>query len=234
MRIAIMQPTYLPWLGYFAMMDQVEKFVFFDSVQFAARSWQQRNRIKTGNGELMLAIPVSKKGKRDQLIREVEIQTASEFPTNHIKAITMAYSRAPHFQAYAPQIIEVLEKKHVLLADLTIELIQTIHDLLGLRCSFMRSSELDVDGSKADLLADICSKLNANVYLSAPGSREYIELSDAFQTRNIEVIYNEYHHPQYHQLFGEFLPYMGAIDLLFNEGPNSLAVLRSGIKQCVR
>jgi hypothetical protein len=180
-----------------------------------------------------LTIPVSKKGKRDQLINEVEIQYGGEFPNNHIKAITMAYSRAPYFAEYSPKVLAVLEKRPALLADFSIEMIETVNSLLGLECKLMRSSSLTASGSKADLLADICSQLGANVYLSAPASREYIELSDAFQTRGIDVVYNEYHHPQYHQLFGEFLPYMGVIDLLFNEGPRGLEVLRSGIREPV-
>lgn len=231
MKIAIMQPTYLPWLGYFAMMDQVDEFVFFDSVQFAGRSWQQRNRIKTGNGEQMLTIPVSKKGKRDQLINEVEIQSEADFAASHIKTISMAYSRAPHFKEYSPAFFDILNKKHDRLADLTMELITHFHSVLGLQCRFSKSSQMDVSGTKADLLADICQKLGADTYLSAVASRDYIEESTAFQDRNISVLYNEYDHPQYSQLFGDFLPYMAIVDLLFNEGPRSIDIVRSGIRQ---
>lgn len=228
-RIAIMQPTYFPWLGYFAMMDRVSEFIFLDSVQFAARSWQQRNRIKTANGELMLTVPVSKKGKREQLISEVEIAYSSDFPDKHVKAVTMAYRRAPYFDKYAPDIFAVLEKKHLRLADMTIELIKHVQGLLGIQCRVLRSSELDVAGNKAELLAQICDSRGAQVYLSAPGSRDYIIESDAFSRRRIDVVYHEYLHPVYKQLYGEFAPYMAVVDVLMNEGPASADIIRGGI-----
>jgi hypothetical protein len=233
MRAAIMQPTYLPWLGYFAMMDQVDVFVFLDSVQFNARSWQQRNRIKTAHGEQMLTVPVSKKGKRDQLISEVCIQTESSFVQDHKKAMQMSYSKAPFFAEYSRAIFSVLERGHTSLCDLNIDLIQAGCDSMGLQCKFLRSSELSCDGAKADLLVSICKAIGATTYLSAPGSRAYIEESTAFQDANIDVVYNDYHHPEYHQLYGEFLPYMAFVDLLFNTGPAAHEVLISGIQSRV-
>ena len=92
--VAIMQPTYLPWLGYFALMDRVDTFVYLDSVQFARRSWQQRNRIRSADGEVMLTIPVAKKGLRDQKIAEVEILYSSEFPRRHVDILSANYRRA--------------------------------------------------------------------------------------------------------------------------------------------
>ena len=87
LEVAIMQPTYLPWIGYLAMIDRVDQFIYLDSVQFARRSWQQRNRIKTANGELMLTIPVSSKGRRDQLISETSVLWTSGFAPKHVRAI---------------------------------------------------------------------------------------------------------------------------------------------------
>src|SRR3546814_6184157 len=95
--IAIMQPTYLPWIGYFGMIDRADIFVFLDSVQFARRSWQQRNRIKTANGPLMLTVPVHKKGARDQTIAEVRIDEQAQFPLTQMRAIEHALQKAPYF-----------------------------------------------------------------------------------------------------------------------------------------
>ena len=108
MRIAIMQPTYLPWMGYFAMIDQVDIFIIFDSVQFSKRSWQQRNQINTANGPAWLTVPVLSKGKRGQLINEVKIDTTSNFHKSHILLIENNYSRAPYFLEYSGFVSDVM------------------------------------------------------------------------------------------------------------------------------
>lgn len=226
--IAIMQPTYLPWIGYFAMIDRVDTFVFLDSVQFARRSWQQRNRIKTANGPQMLTVPVHKKGARDQKIAEVTIDDQGHFADKHLRAIEHALAKAPHFDEHAAQLFAILQAGHERLVELNIELITWLTGAFGIESRFVRSSGLDVEGSKDELLADICRAFDATTYLSAPGSRAYIEASDAFERRGITVRYHDYDHPAYPQLYGTFAPYMSAIDLLFNVGPQSLDTLRSG------
>jgi len=226
--IAIMQPTYLPWIGYFGMIDRADTFVFLDTVQFARRSWQQRNRIKTANGPQMLTVPVHKKGARDQKIAEVQIDADSHFAEKHIRAIEHALSKAPYFKDYAGDLFGILQVDHPKLADLNINLITWLTGALGVSCRFLRSSNIEASGAKADLLANICEALDGNVYISAPGSRDYIETSDAFDSHGITVAYHRYEHPTYPQLYGDFEPYMSAIDLLFNVGPQSLERIRSG------
>jgi hypothetical protein len=226
-RLAIMQPTYLSWLGYFSLMDRVDYFVFLDSVQFERRSWQQRNRIKKSNGIQMLTVPVLKKGKRDQKIFEVEIDPNSRFREEHENAINSAYASAPYYKQYAEGLLDVLKRGHTHLAELNIDLISFVRDELKIETDFCRSSDMDVNGSKADLLADICQQLDADEYVSPVGARGYMEMSSAFADRGIKVSYHDYLHPHYSQLYGTFEPYMSAIDLLFNEGDDSRSVLRS-------
>lgn len=226
--VAIMQPTYLPWVGYFGMIDRADVFVFLDTVQFARRSWQQRNRIKTANGPQMLTVPVHKKGARDQKIAEVQIDGESHFAEKHIRAIEHALSKAPFFKDHAPALSAILQGGHPKLADLNIELITWLATALGVSSRFLRSSEIEAGGAKADLLANICEALGGEVYISAPGSSDYIESSDAFDSHGIKVAYHHYEHPVYPQLYGAFEPYMSAIDLLFNLGPQSLERIRSG------
>jgi hypothetical protein len=227
---AIMQPTYLPWLGYFALMDRVDLFIFLDTVQFDRRSWQQRNRIKGANGEQTLTIPVHKKGLRDQTIAEVGIVNDGVFPDKHIRAIELAYARAPHFERYANDLFEIFRSGHTLLADLSIALIEWLTDTLGIVTRCVRSNTLDAQGNKADLLADICGRLDVDSYVSSPGSRGYLDASDAFDQASIPVTYAEYEHPVFPQLHGPFIPQMSVIDLLFNVGPDSLDVIRSGLR----
>lgn len=226
--IAIMQPTYLPWIGYFGMIDRADRFVFLDSVQFARRSWQQRNRIKTANGVQMLTVPVLKKGAREQTIAEVQIDTAARFAEKHRRAIEHALGKAPYFKDYSGPLFAILEGGHERLAELNVALIRWLCEAFGIEADFARSSEITAEGSKADLLAALCRALDGDVYLSAPGSADYIEESDAFGRARVKVVYHRFEHPNYAQPHGTFEPYMSAIDLLFNLGPESLACIRSG------
>lgn len=228
MRVAIMQPTYLPWCGFFGLMCSVDLFIFLDSVQFARRSWQQRNQIKTANGVQWLTIPVSAKGKRDHLISEMEIDQSVNFAEKHRKSIELNYRKTPYFKTYEPELLPYIDSSIRQLADLTIALTLRIRDLLGIRVPIIRSSELHGVGSKAVLLASLCEEVGAKEYISVPGSRDYLELSDAFSKLGIPVRYFEFNHPQYSQLFGQFLPYMSCIDMLFNCGPESLSLIENG------
>ncbi|GAB0058357.1 hypothetical protein SIID45300_02706 [Candidatus Magnetaquicoccaceae bacterium FCR-1] len=228
-KIAIMQPTYLPWIGYFALMDRVDGFVFLDTVQFERRSWQQRNRIKTPQGAIWLTVPVHNKGLRDQTICQVEIDLNRGFPSDHVRALELNYSKTPYFSKYMPEICAIITKSHTLLSDLTIELILFFQKSLEISVQTIRSTNLVNVGKKADLLVNLCKQLDATVYVSPPGSRQYLEDSDAFMQENIKVVYHQYHHPQYTQKFGSFVPYLSIVDLLFNCGPDSLTVLREGV-----
>jgi hypothetical protein len=225
---AIMQPTYLPWLGYFALMDRVDVFVFLDSVQFDRRSWQQRNRIKGANETLLLTVPVYKKGLREQHISKVLINREAGFPERHKRSIELNYARAPYFDRYGATLIELLGRPYTLLADLTIALIEWLSAQFGITTRCLRSSGLNATGHKAELLADICCRLSVDHYISPPGSRDYLTASDAFDRVGVPFSFAEYEHPIYPQLHGAFVSYLSAMDLLFNVGPNSLDVIRQG------
>ena len=226
--VAIMQPTYLPWIGYFDMIDQSACFVFLDSVRFNKRSWQQRNRVKGLNGILWLTVPVFTKGRRYQLIREVVIDQTQNFQEKHIKTITHLYSRAPFFAQYIHELSAILRKSHRFLADLNIELICWLCARLGVETELTRSSSLNVEGKNVELLVNICKALNADRYLSAAGSGEYIEENNLFGPNSIDLAYHAYRHPEYRQLHDAFVPYLSVVDLLFNEGPSSLSIIREG------
>jgi hypothetical protein len=225
-RVAIMQPTYLPWSGYFGLMQSVDVFVLLDSVQFARRSWQQRNQIKTANGAQWLSVPVLSKGKRDQLICEVELDKSSGFAATHRRSIEMSYAKTPHFKQYADTLLHLLDNSSLLLADMTIALILQLKAQLGIETRVMRASELDGSGTKADLLVSLCKQIGATAYLSPPGSKDYLDESDAFEKIGVPVQYYEFKHPEYPQPFGKFLPYMSIIDMLFNCGERSSALIQ--------
>ena len=226
--VVIMQPTYLPWSGYFDLMDQADVFVLLDTVQFDKRSWQQRNRVKTADGELMLTVPVRSKGRFDQRIADVEIDRDRRFAETHARSVRMAYARAPYAGALLGSWEAVLHGGHTRLADLNADLITWLRDALGLATPIVRSSSLDVSGKRVGLLVDICRVLGADAYLSPAGSRGYIEDNDLFALNGIRLRYQAYDPPRYRQLHGAFIPSLSVLDLMLNEGPDSLAVIRSG------
>jgi hypothetical protein len=228
-RVAIMQPTYLPWIGYFGLMQSVDLFILLDVVQFARRSWQQRNQIKTPNGALWLSVPVQSKGKREQLISDVEIDYDHDFPRGHQKTLEMNYKKSIHFDLYAPRLFEILNTDNQYLSELTISLIHWFRNTLGITTEIRLASEFIKTGVKADLLASICEQVGATEYVSPPGSKDYLDESTAFSERNIEVSYFHFNHPEYTQRFGAFMPYMSVIDLLFNCGKESLSLIKQNL-----
>ena len=221
MKVAIMQPTYLPWIGYFALMKSVDIFIILDSVQFSKRSWQQRNQIKTESGPKWLTVPVISKGKRDQLISDVQIDYSAKFPESHINLIKQNYMKSKFFNNYSEDLFNIFRKKHKNLSSISIDLILLIRDLLNIETTIKYSSDFLTEGSKDELLAELCMHVGATEYISPPGSKVYLDDSNSFIKRNIPVKYFDYKHPNYPQSHGDFIQYMSVIDLLFSCGPES-------------
>ena len=216
-----MQPTYMPWVGYFSLMASVDTFIILDSVQFSKRSWQQRNQIKTEAEAKWISVPVISKGKRDQLITDVKIDYSGKFPESHINIIEQSYRKSPFFNDYSEDFINILRKNYEHLSSLSVDLILLIRSLLNIKTKIKYSSSFNVEGSKDILLAELCKAAGASEYLSPPGSKVYLDNSHAFIESNISVNYFDYKCFEYDQINGAFLPYMSTIDLLFNCGPES-------------
>jgi hypothetical protein len=229
MKIAILQPTYLPWCGYFDLIDQVDRFVILDNVQFEKRSWQHRNRIKTPTGLQWLTVPVLVHGRFQQRINEVEICEPG-FARKHVRSITCNYSGASYLKKYLAAITEVLDcGADTRLAELNLRVLQWLCSAFRVRGDFVRASELRATGRRTELLANICVELGATEYLSPLGSAEYLlgEMQ-AMALRGIDVSFQHYEHPEYRQLHPPFVPYASALDLLLNEGPDAVGIIRSG------
>jgi hypothetical protein len=196
-------------------------------VQVDRRSWQQRNRIKTAQGVLWLTVPMHSSGKRDQLIEAVEIDGSRGFPEKHLRTLELSYRRARHYARYADAFGAVLGGGHKRLAELNIALVSWFKQALGIDTELARSSLMDADGHKTERLVALCRAAGAERYLSPPGSRAYLD-EGLFARQGIEVAYHAYRHPEYVQLYGDFVPYLSVVDLLFNEGDNGLTIIRSG------
>ena len=230
MRAAIMQPTYLPWLGYLDLIDQVDTFVFLDDVQFEKQSWQQRNRIRTAAGLEWITVPALIKGRFGQEIRDVEM-SGKDFVAKHTRKLTFAYGKAGFFGDYCEELSAILEECAASgkLCDLCITLVTWLCDKLGIDGRTVRSSRLDVSGKRSERLVNILQKAGATRYLSPIGSPDYLlEDRQIFSDHGISVEFQNYEHPVYQQVYQPFVPHASTVDLLFNEGPCSLDILRSG------
>ena len=228
MRAVVLQPTYLPWMGYFGMIDTADIFVFYDDVQFSVQSWQQRNRIKSPSGESMwLSVPIIH--KFGQNINQVQINNASNWLKKHWKSINQSYSKAPSFKNYAEEIENLYQKEWPYLCELNIFIIQRLSQLLGVRVpKFMKSSEIsNITGEKTDRLLRVLEEIGADEYIGNPGARDYIE-SDKFKESGIKLYWYEYRHPVYPQIRGDCIPYLSSIDLLFNTGHEAVNYIREG------
>lgn len=220
MRIAIVQPTYLPWIGYFNLIKSSDVFVFLDDVQFAKRSWQQRNRILLFGKERYLTIPVKTKNAKSLTLSEIAIDDQQIWRKDHKITLFHAYQKHPFGREILQVISEVLDDdEYNLLCDFNISIIKKICENLKLSTKTIRSSDLPVTGKKSEYLIEICKFLGADTYLSGPAAKEYIEEEAYFKNSHIQVLFQNYSPKSYNQLgSSEFIPYLSIIDLIANVG----------------
>lgn len=226
MIVAIHQPQYLPWLGYFDKMDRSDVFIFLDNVQFKKNEWQNRNKIKTSEGWQWLSVPVIH--RFTQKIYEVEINNTVQWGRKHLNALVTNYSKASFFKEYIGFFERVYAHDWNNLVDINIHIIKYLTKILGiLDKKLVLASELDTREEPTERLIDICRQEGGDVYLSGKDGAKYMN-TEKFKEEGIKIIFQDYKHPRYAQLFGSFEPYLSIIDLLFNCGPKSLSVLRKG------
>lgn len=229
MIVTIHQPEHLPWLGFFDKMRQAQLFVLLDNVQYRHKYFQNRNKIRSANGETWLNVPVLTRGRREQLINEVEIDNREvRWREKCWVSISLNYRKAPFFEKYCNFLKDLYEKEWHLLSDLNEYIIRYITGELNLNVKLVKASELPVSGSGERLILDICKELGAKTYISgisgiAGRDREF---EPEFLEEGIEVVYQQFYHPIYKQVYDPFVPCMSVIDLLFNYGDKSLDVLK--------
>ncbi len=232
MKIGIMQPTYLPWCGYFALIDHVDYFVFLDDVQFSKRSWQQRNKIAFNGESKWLTVPVLTKNQRLQLINEVKIDPEQDFQIKHHAIIEQAYRGAPQYSQVKSTVSRLFDTSEQNLSSLNIKIIKGLCQYLSIDKDFLRSSEIPCFGSKTEKLLKIVRYLGGGEYIAVPGSREYIEESRIFIDAGIPVHYFEYIHPIYQQNTDEFISHLSVLDLIFNSGfCDAKKIIQSGVQR---
>ncbi len=231
---AIMQPTYLPWIGYFDLIDTVDHFVFLDDAQVLKRSWGVRNRILGHNGETFLTVPLSGHSQsEDCTFVNTAVDANPKWKKTHLATIRHAYGKAPHFGDVFPELEVLMAADHATIGALNKAFIRQTAERIGITTAFSDSSQMDgITGRKDARLLSICEAIGADTYLSAQGSAAYIEQDNeggAFAGSGVGLRYHNFDHPVYPQAGDTFTSHMGIVDLLMNSGyAAALEIIRSG------
>lgn len=221
--ISIHQPTYLPWLGFFKKISVSDIFVFLDDVQYEKNGFQNRNKIRTDEGENWLTVPIT--GKFGTLLKDMQIDNSSNWSKKHSKSIVQNYTNAKYFYEYWNEFESIYERKFEILVDLNVEIIRLIMKKLKINTEIVFSSQLKINEKGSSKILKICNMLQANQYISGIQGKDYLNMNE-FNNSNIKVMFQNFHHPTYNQVFEPFHQNMSAIDLLFNEGEKAEKILK--------
>ena len=227
-KATIHQPQYIPWPSYFDKILQSDIFVFLDDVQFQKNGLQNRNKIKTPQGAGWLTIPI--KHSFGQLINEVEIDN-NESKIKHLRSIQMNYKKAPYYSEIYELILSVLSKDNKFISNISMELIVKILSYMGYKGEIVNSSDFGIQSKGSKMILDLCNILDVDKYLSGIGGLNYLVRED-FIKSGIEVQFQEFSLPAYNQCFNNvgFIPDLSILDLLFNEGAESVNIMKLGKK----
>ena len=224
--VAIIQSNYIPWKGYFDVINAADEFFLYDTVQYTRRDWRNRNRIKTAQGPQWLTIPVH--GSRAHRIRDAQISDPL-WTERHWRTLSQAYARAPYFADYRDEIetLYASVEEELMLSAVNERFIRALCGLLGITTPIAQTADDSEHDSKTEKLLAVCIDAGATEYLCGPASRDYIE-QWRFEEAGIAVSYADYSgYPEYPQLFGPFLHEVTVLDLLFNTGPDARSYMKS-------
>jgi len=232
--IGILQPVYIPWLGYFEQISQVDLFVILDDVQYTKQAWRNRNRIRTRKGWSWLTVPVYQKGQFGQLINEAKIDNSKKWARRHSNCLRENYYHSTFWSTYSLFFEDLFREKWLYLVDLNMEIILFCVKALGINTEIVRSSSLGLGKGFQKRYGDSGNVTEKNIYyLKELGGKRFYEGAlgrnylDIFRFSNagIQVIFQDYKHPVYEQLFKPFIPYLSIVDALFNNGPQTKNLL---------
>jgi hypothetical protein len=229
-KVAILQSNYIPWKGYFDIINSVDEFIIYDNVQYTKNDWRNRNRIKTSSGLHWLTIPVRQKGRLSLSLKINEIEAVDDtWRKKHWKSIAINYAKAKYFKNYS-SIFEnlYLNSDYTRLSDINFSFIKVICKILGINTKLSWSTDYDMrEEIRTMRLVELCTLSGATDYLSGPSAKGYIDES-AFKKANIKIVWMDYsNYPEYCQLFPPFQHSVSVIDLILNEGPNGTKYMKS-------
>lgn len=221
------QPVYLPWLGLFHKIALADMFISFNQVQYQPKDWNNRNQIKTNQGPIWLSVPVLRKGYLEKSISDIEINNNEPWARKHWKSLQVAYAKAPYFKLYADFFADIYSRRWESLVDLNETMLKGFLEILGINVPVHSAAEWNFVGAKSELVLDMCIQAGASDYIFGAQGRDYADV-DAFTSAGVTAHFQDYSHPTYPQLHGEFMPYMSIVDLLFNCGDDSYSILMTG------
>ena len=225
MIVSINQPAYLPWLGYFHRIAASDLHIVLDHVQFEKNSFTNRNKVRTANGSTWLTVPVKTSGRFGELpISQLEIDNSSDWRRKHWATLQQSYAKAPHFAEHENFFRELYGTSWEKLVDVCARVTSYLVQSFGIKTRMVNSSTMRSRGAKDELVLNLCREAGATTYISGALGRDYLR-EDLFKAAGIEVVYQDYRHPEYQQTYKPFEPYMAAVDLLFNCGPKSLEIM---------
>jgi hypothetical protein len=226
-KIAILQSNYIPWKGYFDLINMADEFVLYDDVQYTRRDWRNRNKILTPNGTKWLTIPVDVKGKYYQKINETKI-SGNNWAKKHWLTIEQFYSKANFFSEYSPVFKDFyLNCNEDSLSLVNANLILIVNNILGINTKITWSNHYDLYEGKTENLLGICEQAKGDIYLSGPTAKDYFDMNLA-EEKKIQVEWMDYSgYPEYQQLHEPFEHRVTILDLIFNEGPNAKKFMKS-------
>jgi hypothetical protein len=224
-KVGIIQSNYLPWRGYFDLIDDVDLFVFYDDVQYTRLDWRNRNKIKTPQGTEWLTVSVDYSFP-PPTIRETKIKYANRWNAEHIRKLELWYSHAPYFDEYMNELRPLLLTEVETISTLNRLLCKWIMEKLSISTPVVCSADFKCTGLRSERLIDLLEKVSATSYLSGPSAQSYID-AELFKSRGIALEYKTYDYAPYPQLHGEFIGAVTVLDLLFNVGPRSRDFLKS-------
>ena len=228
MIVSTNQPYFAPFPGFFYKAYRSDIFVILDEVQFPrGTTWVTRNRFKNDQGTLWMTIPVWKKGLGLQKIDEVRIYHEGRWAKKHLASLMNAYARAPYFADHMNFLEGLFSEKFEKLIDLNLAVIRYLMDHLQIETQIKLLSELGIEAKGDQLLVELCKKLNAANFLAQSAAKKYLDVS-LFQKAGIHLEFFSPPAPVYPQLWGNFLPNLSALDILFNCGPKARDILVAG------
>lgn len=209
------QPAYLPWLGYFHKIAISDTFVILDDVQFEKNSFTNRNKIKTAQGWIWLTVPVLISGHIQKTIIEMEINNETDWGKKHWKSIYFNYKKTRYFHKYADFFEDFYKREWTKLYFMIEHLLFFFIRELGLKTVLYRQADLQLKSRKQKLILDLCGQFEADVFVFGTLGKDYADFS-LFEKNNIKIFFQDYKHPVYPQLYGDFVSHLSIIDLLFN------------------
>ena len=227
--VVIHQPDFMPYLGFFQRLLYADLYVILDNVQFVNNckdSWHRRDKIKTPKGEQWFTVGIQKASLKTNIC-DILINKNDNWKIKHLNLINENYKKAPFYNEIFPYIKELYSFECDNLVEFNMKSIHMLFDLFAIKIKEVFASTLETTGKSNELLVDILQKVGADRYLSGVGAKAYFD-SAPYDEAGIEVVWQDFIHPVYPQLFGPFVPYLSSIDLLFNCGiEESRKILRS-------